>query len=323
MRKSLFVYFLPLATLMIVSGGCNLGGDDSDVLTTLAESGESYEVSPSPTKPFDAQALVSKASVDTLSYDIGSALGSPVVSGNTCGAANQRTPSCAYSSAADHTYVWSAPFSGTFRITTINSGFDTVLHVYHRSNGSAMGCNDDSGGTFQSSVTVSVLAGQQLNIVVDGYGGACGNFALNIAAVSDRVALYRYYNTGNYDHFYTANWSELGSGSGNWKYEGIAGYVLMTQPPGAVPLYRYYHTGNYDHFYTTDWSELGSGGGRWVYEGVAGYVPTSSSPSTTNLYRYYNTGNYDHFYTTDWSELGSGGGRWIYEGVACLIYTQP
>ena len=178
---------------------------------------------------------------------------------------------CRHQSAyiSDHTYIWSAPYSGTFTFTTFGSSYDTVLSVFNRSNSAAMACNDDFGGTLQSSVTLSVLAGQQVGIVVDGYGGACGSFSLNISAVSQRLAFYRYYNTGNGDHFYTTNWGELGSGGGRWVYEGVAGYVPTSSAFDTANFYRYYNTGNGDHFYTTNWSELGSGGGRWVYEGVA------------------------------------------------------
>jgi hypothetical protein len=43
------------------------------------------------------------------------------------------------------------------------------------------------------------------------------------------VPLYRYWNPGNGDHFYTTNWSELGSGKYGWGYEGVQCYVF-TQP---------------------------------------------------------------------------------------------
>ncbi len=137
-----------------------------------------------------------------------------------------------------------------------------------------------------------------------------------------RAALYRYYNTGNGDHFYTANWYELGGGGGGWSYEGVTGYVAMGQSWDTTPLYRYFNTGNGDHFYTPNWDELGGGGGGWSYEGISGYVPTGSASDTTPLYRYYNTGNGDHFYTANWNELGGGGGGWIYEGVKNHIFTR-
>jgi hypothetical protein len=157
-----------LGVMMFAMQGCGPQTDEPSV------------PAPAPTKSFDAKALVSE-SVGTLSYNIGSALGSPVVSSNTCGATNQYTPSCAYSAASDHAYIWTAPFSGTFTFTTSGSSYDTLLHIYNQANGTALGCNDDAGGTLQSSLTLSLSAGQQLRIVVDGYAGACGGFGLNIS----------------------------------------------------------------------------------------------------------------------------------------------
>ncbi|HEU0078435.1 MAG TPA: hypothetical protein VFQ76_12335, partial [Longimicrobiaceae bacterium] len=39
------------------------------------------------------------------------------------------------------------------------------------------------------------------------------------------VPLYRYWNAGIADHFYTINWLEMGSGLYGWVYEGIRCYV--------------------------------------------------------------------------------------------------
>jgi hypothetical protein len=96
------------------------------------------------------------------------------------------TPSCAYSAAPDLAYFWTAPYSGTFTFTTSGSSYDTLLHIYNRSTGAALGCNDGSGGTRQSSIALNLSAGPQLRIVVDGYAGNCGNFRLNITSGGDR-----------------------------------------------------------------------------------------------------------------------------------------
>jgi hypothetical protein len=140
----------------------------------------SPEAPAAPTKPFDATQLVNQTSGAVSAGGLGSALGSPVASASTCGLANQRTPSCAYSSAPEQTYLWTAPFTGTFTFTTNGSGYDTVLHIYDAASGAALGCNDDSASAVQSSVEFNLSAGQQVHIAVDGYAGACGTFALNI-----------------------------------------------------------------------------------------------------------------------------------------------
>lgn len=173
-----------------------------------------------------------------------------------------------------------------------------------------------------AAVALALVSKATPNALMD-IGTGSPNRLLYSPFAEPRAALYRYYNTGNGDHFYTANWGELGPGGGGWTYEGVAGYALMVQSPGTVPLYRYYHSGTGDHFYTTNWSELGAGGGRWAYEGIAAYVPTTGGAGTAPFYRYSNTRNGDHFYTTNWGELGSGGGAWVYEGIACYLFTQP
>jgi Repeat of unknown function (DUF5648) len=70
------------------------------------------------------------------------------------------------------------------------------------------------------------------------------------------IPLYRYWNPGNGDHFYTTNFWELAGGKYGYGYEGIACHVLSNWQAGAVPLYRYWNPGIGDHFYTTNWNEL-------------------------------------------------------------------
>jgi hypothetical protein len=161
------------------------------------------------------------------------------------------------------------------------------------------------------------------------------------------IPLYRYYNAGNGDHFYTTNYDELGGGYGGYTSEGIAGYVYPNPLPelpfepnevGLVPLYRYYNAGNGDHFYTTNYDELGGGYGGYISEGVACWIyETGINPQTVTgflsqyysdvpkpvkLYRYYNAGNGDHFYTTNYDELGDGYGGYTSEGIAGYVHNS-
>ena len=88
------------------------------------------------------------------------------------------------------------------------------------------------------------------------------------------ATLYRYVHLGNGDHFYTIFWEELGEGGGDWRLEGVAGYLPTTAGPDTADFHRYYNTRSGDHFYTIFWDELGPGGGEWIYEGVAGLIFT-------------------------------------------------
>jgi uncharacterized protein YkwD len=90
--------------------------------------------------------------------------------------------------------------------------------------------------------------------------------------VPGSVPLYHFYNTGNYDHFYTRNYAE-GSNAG-LQYSGVEGYVMNSNVEGTVPFQRYYSPcGNADHFYVA--STAVSPPYCYNYEGIEGYVYTS------------------------------------------------
>ncbi|MFP2927253.1 ELWxxDGT repeat protein [Pyxidicoccus sp. 3LG] len=113
--------------------------------------------------------------------DLGSALGTSVVQGSTCASLRQVTPTCTNNGLApDASFSWTAPVSGTFVLTTEGSSYDTSLEVSDPVSGSSLACNDDTDDTLQSSVSVSVSAGQTLLITVDGYDTECGAFLLSI-----------------------------------------------------------------------------------------------------------------------------------------------
>ena len=136
------------------------------------------------------------------------------------------------------------------------------------------------------------------------------------------VPLYRYWNAGIGDHFYTTNWAELGSGNYGWVFEEIQCYVHPQALLQTVPLYRYWNATIGDHFYTTNWAELGSGNYGWVFEEIQCYVHTAPVFGSVPLYRYWNPGIGDHFYTTNWAELGGGNYGWGYEGIQRYVHTS-
>ena len=87
-------------------------------------------------------------------------------------------------------YQWQATISGQATVTTVGSGFDTVLGVYEGSTlaGLSLLDNDDDSGANKTSVaTFSATAGQTYKIAVDGYnnsgsGGDVGPVTLNWTA---------------------------------------------------------------------------------------------------------------------------------------------
>jgi hypothetical protein len=121
----------------------------------------------------------------TLVGDLGSQLGSPLVTfPNISTASNQWSVSCNGGSSRDIAYVWTVPATGSYTFSTGGSNFDTVLQIRHYSDTSSiMGCNDDTSTTLQSRITLSGLVkGVRLLIIIEAYAGDYGDFArLNIS----------------------------------------------------------------------------------------------------------------------------------------------
>jgi hypothetical protein len=96
---------------------------------------------------------------------------------------------------------------------------------------------------------------------------------MSLTEQTGTTPLYRYWRSQIGDHFYTANFGELGFGGGGYVYEGIVGYVYPTQQfSDTVPLHRYWNSQIGDHFYTTNFDDLGGGRDGYAYEGIACYV---------------------------------------------------
>jgi len=99
----------------------------------------------------------------------------------------------------ERVFAWTPAVSGTATIQTCSATqttFDTVLYLRQGScaAGTEVACNDDTqgcGNTLDPSnpyhgsrITPTVTAGQTYYVVVDGYAGAAGNFALTIVPPS-------------------------------------------------------------------------------------------------------------------------------------------
>jgi hypothetical protein len=148
---------------------------------------------------------------------LGSQIYSPVANASTAGLGSSFQPSCGYSNnAPDAVYTWTAPTSGSYVFTTTTSYYDTILELRPFNDTSAsLGCNDDWGSTLDSSVTVSLAAGQTVYVIVDGYNGASGSYRLNIAR-------------GGYPSGWTT-WRNRDLPSGNGDYETLSDFVNAGQ----------------------------------------------------------------------------------------------
>ncbi|MDZ4177823.1 MAG: family 16 glycosylhydrolase [Coriobacteriia bacterium] len=137
------------------------------------------------------------------------------------------------------------------------------------------------------------------------------------------VSVYRFYNSKNGTHFYTASAAErdfvIATWSRSWKYEGVA-YTLK-QSANDTSLYRFYSSRAGAHFYTASVAERNSVIADfptvYAYEGVAYNVSLSPS-SGPAVYRFYNSRNGSHFYTASATERDMVIAKWsktyTYEG---------
>lgn len=114
--------------------------------------------------------------------------------GNTCVAHNDYI-ACGWSlqGSPDVVYRFAPAQDVTLKVSLCgNSAFDTVLYVYEDACENWIGCNDDRCDTprYQDNHRVSALsarfrAGHVYYIVVDGYGGACGDFTIDVTLAPD------------------------------------------------------------------------------------------------------------------------------------------
>lgn len=110
-----------------------------------------------------------------------------IETGTTCGESNDYDLDCNATGAGspDVLFTYTPDSDGYLRVDLCGSDFDTQLIVFFAEPGDGQ-CNDDayfdeSCGFYTSLLPgVAVQAGQPVYIVVDGFGGACGNFRLTV-----------------------------------------------------------------------------------------------------------------------------------------------
>lgn len=115
-----------------------------------------------------------------IAADLGSAVPQSKT-GSTTGQPDSVAAPCGDPGGPDVAFSFTAPSARQYTFDTVGSDFDTVLHVHSDCTTAAIGCNDDGPSTgTQSLLTLSLDAGQQVVIVVDGFGDASGSVVLNI-----------------------------------------------------------------------------------------------------------------------------------------------
>ena len=104
--------------------------------------------------------------------------------GSTEGATGTDTSSCSGSDDKDVWHIFTPTQSGLVVISLMGSSFDTTLAIYDQCGGTELICNDDSEGTTQSEITMSVDAGTSYLIRIAGYNHRTGDYTLTINYIS-------------------------------------------------------------------------------------------------------------------------------------------
>jgi hypothetical protein len=114
--------------------------------------------------------------------------------GNTCDNVNDYDEACPYtgSTSPDVVYAFTPPADMCVSISLCNSYYDTKVYVYEDAwtPGTPFACNDDASNCANPPVSftswiesVKLFAGHTYYIVVDGYGGACGDYVLEMTEI--------------------------------------------------------------------------------------------------------------------------------------------
>ena len=142
-----------------------------------------------------------------------------------------------------------------------------------------------------------------------------------VVAAGARVPLYRGVSTTNGNHLYATN---AGEQAGNFRMEGVTGYLMSSQTSGTVPLYRLSSAAG-DSLLTIDPNERSSAmSSGYSDQGILGYVASSQQPGTEPLYKVASPDGKNHFYTTNSGERDQVIGRgWKDQGAAGYLWTQP
>ena len=150
-----------------------------------------------------------------------------------------------------------------------------------------------------------------------------------IAHARTLMPVYRFYNTRQGVHFYTASEAEKANVQANlastYNYDGVGYSIDTSSSVNSNPLYRFYNFKKGVHFYTASEAEKANVqanlASTYRYEGVAYHI--SRTPTSMPIHRFYNVKTGAHFYTATEGEknyvIKHSGYTWKYEGVGFYI----
>lgn len=150
-------------------------------------------------------------------------------------------------------------------------------------------------------------------------------------AVSNRLAVYRFFNSQTSAHFYTSSATERDNVIASlpqFHYEGQAFWAVATGTTGMSPVYRFFNRQTGVHFYTISDDErdfIQASLPQLVYEGVAYYASKTAGTGLSPLYRFYLSSKGFHFYSASAQEADRVRNelpQYTYEGVAYYLPTS-
>ena len=225
---------------------------------------------------------------------------------------------------------------------------------------------DSMGGSYVPPMTV--YRNQSVGILpepfLDGYdfsGWFLNVYKKKITTYTHTIkgnAVYRFYNSNAFDHFYTIDQSEANDLSSKYarnltayKPEGVAFYAYQDETEETVPVYRlfsggssttinsspvyrFYNERTGDHYYTLSESEkneliqkYGSNLTAYKYENIGFYAYTTKVNGTIPVYKFFAPRAKAHFYTANESEknklISQNSDIWRFEGIAFYTCTNP
>jgi hypothetical protein len=162
--------------------------DDDDPSTTSTSTSTGFpSTTASPSTSGPATLTAGPASFTTGTVEdcvdlelVGGPVGSGLTAGSTVGATDDFSFCETGNGGGDYVISWTAPAAALYHFTLAGSDYDTVLGIFPpECGGIEHVCNDDCFDV-ASSVQYQAEDGEQIYIVIDGFGGSQGNFVLNI-----------------------------------------------------------------------------------------------------------------------------------------------
>jgi hypothetical protein len=199
--------------------------------------------------------------------DVGDNIAAPFVitalpfseTGSTCAYLDDYDVACPYpeSSSPDVVYAYYADSDVVVDVDLCESLYDTKVYIFENAEGSVVCCNDDAGcgesGYESRMESIQLYGGNTYYFVIDGYGGACGTYALQIRPMNpcDVTAPASAVLEG--EEICGPGYEDIYNGGCN--SEPVP--VFQTLQPSGGPIEIFGESGTYDDYSRdTDWYQI-------------------------------------------------------------------